>query len=132
MNITKFSRNRMMLSATRWSVPRDYFDPLYNYLVHGFEPGSFWSAVLANDFMTAVQHSHPSNDIPALKNTVGWIRDRWAPESYGDYHRVQAWIQLSPGYRRMVLESARLIHTEQEEIMMALKDVKPAPEPVMW
>jgi hypothetical protein len=122
----------MMLSATRWTVPRDYFDPLYNYLVHGFEPGSFWSAVLANDFMTAVQHSHPSNDIPALKNTVGWIRDRWAPESYGDYHRVQAWIHLSPGYRRMVLESARLIHTEQEEIMMALKDVKPAPEPVMW
>ena len=132
MNLTKFSRNRMMLSATRWSVPRDYFDPLYNYLVHGFEPGSFWTAVLANDFMTAVQHSHPSNDIPALKNTVGWIRDRWAPESYGDYHRVRAWIQLAPGYRRMVLESARLIHTEQEEIMMALKDVKPAPEPIMW
>ena len=132
MNLTKFSRNRMMLTATRWTVPREYFDPLYNYLVHGYEPGSFWSAVLANDFMGAIQRSHPSNDIPALKHAVGWIQDSFPIESYGNYHMIKGWLKLDAIDRRLILESARMIYTEQEEIMMALKDEKPAPEPLMW
>jgi hypothetical protein len=132
MNITKLSRNRMMLSATRWTVARDYFDPLYNYLVHGFEPGSFWSAVLANDFMRAVSSSHPSNDIPALKNTVGWIRDSFPEESFGNHHVVAAWLDLTPHTRRRILESNQLIYTEQEEIIMGLRGAEPLPEPVMW
>jgi hypothetical protein len=132
MNITKFSRNRMMLSATRWSVPRDYFDPLYNYLVHGYEPGSFWTAVLANDFMRAVQHSHPSNDITALKHTVGWIQDSFPRESYGNIYMVEDWVNRSGHDRRMLLEEVGMIHTEQEEIMMGLRGEKTAPEPVLW
>jgi hypothetical protein len=132
MKLTKFSRNRMMLSATRWTVTREYYDPLYNYLVHGFEPGSFWSAVLANDFMGAVQRSHPSNDIPSLKHAVGWIRDSFPLESYGSYEQIQAWIRLDPHTRRMVLEQYQLIYTEQEEIMLGLKGVQPVPEPVLW
>lgn len=132
MNITKLSRSRMMESATRWTVPREYFDPLYNYLVHGFEPGSFWTAVLCNDFFAAIQHSHPANDIPALKHTAGWIRDSFPPESYGDYHRVQEWIKLAPGYRRMSLEAAALIYTEQEEIMRGLRGETAKPEPMLW
>jgi hypothetical protein len=132
MNITKFSRNRMMLSATRWTVPRDYFDPLYNYLVHGYEPGSFWTAVLANDFMRAIQSSHPSNDIPALKHTVGWIRDSFPQESYGNIFIVEDWVNRSGHDRRQILESARMIYTEQEEIMLGLKGEQIAPEPVLW
>jgi hypothetical protein len=132
MNITKFSRNRMMLSATRWSVPRDYFDPLYNYLIHGFEPGSFWTAVLANDFMRAMQSSHPSNSIDALKNTVGWIQDSFPLESYGNIFIVEDWVNRSGHDRRRILESACMIYTEQEEIMLALKGEQIYPEPVMW
>jgi hypothetical protein len=132
MNITKFSRDLMMLSATRWTVPRDYFDPLYNYLVHGFEPGSFWTAVLANDFMRAVQSSHPSNDISALKNTAGWIQDSFPRESYGNRFIVEDWIRRSADDRRQILESARMIYTEQEEIMLGLKGEQIAPEPVLW
>jgi hypothetical protein len=132
MNITKFSRNRMMLSATRWSVPRDYFDPLYNYLVHGFEPGSFWTAVLANDFMRAIQHSHPSNSIDALKNTAGWIQDSFPLESYGNIFIVEDWVNRSGHDRRRILESACMIYSEQEEIMLGLKGVQPVPEPVLW
>ena len=132
MNLTKLSRDRMTLSASRWTVPREYFDPLYNYLVHGFEPGSFWTSVLCNDFMAAIQSSHPGNTVQALKSTVGWIRDTFPPESYGDYHRVQEWVRLAPGYRRMSLEAANMIYTEQEEIMLGLKGEQPAPEPMMW
>jgi hypothetical protein len=131
MIITKFSRDRMMLSATRWTVPRDFFDPLYNYLVHGFEPGSFWSAVLANDFMRAVQHSHPSNDIPALKNTVGWILDSWPKAAYGDCSTIQTWVDFSGHERRLYLEQHNLIYSEQEEIMLALQGKK-SYEPMMY
>jgi hypothetical protein len=131
MNITKFSRDRMMLTATRWSVPRDYFDPMYNYLVHGFAPGSFWSAVLANDFMRAVQHSHPSNTIDALKHTVGWIRDNFPEEAYGDSNKVILWQDLESVQRRRILESKDMIYTEQEEIMLALQGKK-SHEPMMY
>ena len=124
MQVTKYSRDRMMLSATRWTVPREYFDGLCNYLVYGFEPGSFWTAVLANDFMRAIQHSHSANTIEALKHTVGWIRDSFPPESYGDYNLVAAWIELDPHQRRLHLEAAHLIYTEQQEIMMALRGEK--------
>jgi hypothetical protein len=131
MKLTKFSRDRMMLTASRWSVPRDYFDPLYNYLVYGFEPGSFWSAVLANDFMRAVQHSHPGNDIPALKSTVGWIRDNFPEEAYGDSNKVILWQDLESVQRRRILESKDMIYTEQEEIMLALQGKK-SHEPMMY
>jgi hypothetical protein len=124
MNITKFSRDRMMLTATRWSVPREYIEPLYNYLVYGFEPGSFWSAVLANDFMRAVQHSHPGNSIEALKSTVGWIRDNFPEEAYGDSDKVILWQDLESVQRRQILESKDMIYTEQEEIMLALTGTK--------
>lgn len=131
MNITKLSRDRMTLSASRWSVAREYFDPFYNYLVHGFEPGSFWTYVLANDFFRAVQHSHPSNDITALKHVVGWIQDSFPPESYGDYQRVQQWIKLDPSTRRLHLEQQELIYTEREEIIRGLKGEQ-SQEPFLW
>lgn len=124
MNITKYSRNRMMESATRWTVPREYFDPLYNYLVHGFEPGSFWSAVLANDFFRAISSSHPSNDIPSLKHTAGWIRDSFPTESYGNYSVIKQWLELDPVDRRIHLEQHDLIYSEQQEVIMALKNVR--------
>jgi hypothetical protein len=119
--VSKLNRDRVMLTASRWTVAREYFDPLYNYLVYGFEPGSFWTAVLANDFMTAVQHSHPSNTIPALKNTVGWIRDSWPEAAYGDYSTIQTWVAFSGHDRRLYLEHHRILLTEQEEIMAALR-----------
>jgi hypothetical protein len=131
MNITKFSRDRMMLRATAWSVPREYFDPLFNYLVYGYEPGSFWTAVLANDFMTAVQHSHPSNTIPGLKQAVGWIQDAFPPGSYGDYSRIKQWMDLEPHQRRLTLEECRLIYTEQEEIIKGLRGDL-STEPIMY
>jgi hypothetical protein len=131
MNLTKFSRDRMMVTATRWTVPRDYFEPLHNYLVYGFAPGSFWSAVLANDFMRAVQHSHPSNDISALKNTVGWILNSFPEQSYGDHDRVILWQDLEAIQRRRILESTDMIYTEQQEIMMALQGKK-SYEPMMY
>jgi hypothetical protein len=121
MHITKLSKDRMRGAAAQWSVPAEYFDPLYNYLVHGFEPGSFWTAALANDFARAIQHSHPANSIQALKNTVGWIQDQWPTLSYGNLQVVHHWLELTGAERRLHLEEAHLIYSEQDEIMMTLR-----------
>ena len=132
MNLTKLSKQRLTLTANRWTVCKEYFDPLFNYLVYGFRPGSFWEAVLANDFMAAVSCSHPANDIPHLKNAVGWIQDSFPAESWGSVRDINNWIRLTSSQRRMILEQEGLIYTEQEEIMLALKGVQAKPEPIMW
>lgn len=132
MRITDHSRSKFVESAAQWTVPKEYFEPLFNYLVHGFEPGSFWTAVLCNDFRRAILSSHPGNSIPELKNTVGWIYDRFPRDSYGDYASTQRWIQQTDQDRRATLEQAGLIYTEQEEIMLGLKGVKAKPEPILW
>ncbi len=133
MQVSKVNRNRVMLGASRWTVAREYFDPLYNYLIYGFEPGSFWTAVLANDFMRAVQCSHPANTMDALKNTVGWIRDTFPQGSYGDRRSVTYWVKMDPAERRLTLEHHRILLTEQEEVMAILKgEHARTPEPVLW
>jgi hypothetical protein len=131
MQLTKFSRDRMILSASQWTVPREYFDPLYNYLVHGFEPGSFWTAVLANDWHRAISSSHPSNTIEHLKMATGWIHDSFPVESYSSYRNVKSWMALEPVDRRMILEECHLIYTEQEEIIKGLRGDQ-STEPLLY
>lgn len=125
MDLTVYSRSRMKDTARFWNVSDNYYDPMFNYLVWGFSPGSFFTSVLANDFQGAVQRSHPNNTIQALQNLVGWIHDRFPAESFGSYATVAAWCEISSQDRRAILESTqRLIYTEQEEIMLALRGAK--------
>ena len=80
-----------MQTFADWDVPKDFAQPFYNYLVYGFSPGSCFTAVLANDFASAISRSHPSNTIEAYKALVGWIRDTVPEEGYGSYEKVKAW-----------------------------------------
>jgi hypothetical protein len=87
--------------------------------------------VLSNDFIRAIQCSHPSNTIEALKHTVGWIQDSFPEQSYGSAYRVQTWQDLTSHERRRILESADMIYSEQDEVMMALKGTK-TQEPMLY
>lgn len=131
MKLTDHSRHRLLETMARWSVELDHSEVMLNYLVHGFSPGSFFCAVLANDFAAAMQRSHPGNSIPSLKNLVGWILDWVPPEARGSYQAVDAWTRLSSDQRRSVLEHCRLIYSEQEEIMLILGSV-PTQEPMLF
>jgi hypothetical protein len=123
MKLTAYSINRLTESAHQWQVDHDYYDPLFNYLVHGFHPGGFWTSVLANDFMSALQRSHPGNQIPALKRASGWIQDRFPAISYGSYKLVDDWTRFTDLQRRSHLEACDLIYTEREEVELALRGV---------
>lgn len=132
MDISKYSKNHIMRGAADWEVPRDYFDPIYNYLIHGFEPGSFFTAVLANDFYRAIHHSHPANTIPALKCLTGWIQStRGHGIFWGSTEVVQNWLKMSSEERREKLELLNLVYPEKDEVVMILKDQRTV-EPMLW
>ena len=61
MKLTPYSRNRILATFQQWDVPKDFAGPMYAYLVHGFGPGGCFTAVLANDFLSAVSRSHLAN-----------------------------------------------------------------------
>ena len=131
MKLTQYSRNKILESFKRWDVPKEFADPMYNYLVHGYSPGSFFTSVLSNDFHGAVARSHPANTIEALKMLSGWIGECMPREAHGGYDVVSNWCYLPPAARRLMLEENNLIYTEQEEIMMALQST-PTHEPVLY
>ena len=131
MNLTSYSRNRLLDTFAKWNVPKDYADPMYNYLVHGYSPGGFFTSVLANDFHGAIARSHPANTIEALKHLGGWIMDCAPRECHGSYKAVSNWCYLQALARRQILEGCGLIYTEEREVWMSLEG-KSTVEPVLY
>ena len=131
MNLTVYSQNRLRGTFALWDVPKDFADPMYNYLVYGYQPGSFFSYVLANNFVKAILSSHPGNTIEALKHLVGWMRDSLPEETWGSYTKVDEWCDMTWDLRRPILERCGLIYTEKEEVWLILKD-EPTVEPVLY
>jgi hypothetical protein len=131
MKLTNYSRNLLLGSFAKWDVPKDFADPMYNYLVHGYSPGGFFTSVLANDFHGAIARSHPGNHMESLKSLGGWITDCAPREAHGGYDAVSNWCYLLPKARRQILEEYGLVYTEQQEIMMALQS-QPTTEPVLY
>jgi hypothetical protein len=131
MKLTNYSRNLLLATFSKWDVAKDFADPMYNYLVHGYAPGSFFTSVLANDFHSAIARSHPANTIEALKHLGGWILDCVPREAYGSYDAVSNWCYLTPEARRQILEEYRLVYTEEKEVWMALQS-QPTTEPVLY
>jgi hypothetical protein len=131
MDITVYSRNRLYETFASWNVPKDFADTMSNYLVYGYDPGSCFRAVLANDFMQAMTSSHPVNTVEAFKALVGWMRDTMPIESYGSYLAVKHWTKLTADDRRRVLENHNIIYTEKQEVWMILKD-ESTEEPILY
>jgi hypothetical protein len=53
------------------------------------------------------------------------------PEAYSTYNRVSEWLHLDEDCRRTILEKYELIYTEQEEVMLALRDESTI-EPILY
>ena len=131
MNLTKYSKNRIMETFNHWVVDRDFADPMYNYLVYGYSPGSCFTSVLANDFLGAIFRSHPSNTIDAYKRLAGWMSANVPRQAQGSYQAVDYWLGLDNDERRTILEMNHLIYTTEEESWLILKD-EPFKEVVLY
>jgi hypothetical protein len=62
-----------------------------NYLLYGWSPGSFTTALLANDLYKASGSAHPAV-LPELKHIVTWVVNVIPRESYGNYQAVNDWM----------------------------------------
>lgn len=65
-------------------------ESIENYLIHGFQPGSFMTALFANDIFSAVGSCHPGNK-NSIADIVYWIRWNAPTESWGSYEAVKNW-----------------------------------------
>lgn len=130
MELTKYSQNRLMKSLHLWHVDKDFADPMYNYLIYGWEPGGFFMSWYANE-ATAIVHSHPANSVESLKNLTKWMINCMPAEAWGSRAQVRAWLKMTDSQRRLHLEFRNLVYSEQEEIMMALKN-EPTVEPIFY
>jgi hypothetical protein len=131
LNLTQHSRNRVLETFKRWEVPKDFAEPMYNYLIYGYGPGSCFTSVLANDFAGAMRRSHPANTVEAFKALSGWIIECVPKEAHGSYKKVQWWNEIDSEQRRTILEKYNLIFTSKEETWQALKGV-PTHEPILY
>ena len=123
MKLTKYSKNRFFTSLNKYGVILEWGDVLYNYFVFGYQPGSFLTALLANDARDMIAHSHPSNSIEAMKSVVTWLNGELISGiGFGSYPAVKKWLAMTPKKRRRILEDLNLIYSEEQEIMMVLKD----------
>jgi len=73
-------------------------DSLENYLMHGYQPGGFLTAVLANDLFMAVGRADHSNrhNLPRI---VQEIQHKMTPVAYGSYAAVKEWCRDADGRR---------------------------------
>ena len=121
MNLTNHSTNKLMHTFAHWGVPKEYAFTFFNYLVHGYNPGSCFTSILANDFYSAIRKSHPNNTVESYKALAGWIRDTVPSIAHGSYENVTKWTELNSEERRSILEDHNLIFTSKEEVLKILK-----------
>ncbi|MGD8305123.1 MAG: hypothetical protein PVF17_00585 [Ignavibacteria bacterium] len=70
---------------------------LRNYLNFGTKPGSFLTALLANDLKNAVTKADDEN-ILLIREYVRWLIFNAPDESWGTYDKVNAWIKEEPNH----------------------------------
>jgi hypothetical protein len=122
MQLTAYSRNKILQTFSHWRVDKEFADPMYNYLVYGFEPGSCFTSVLANDFFGAITRSHPANTVEAFKSLAKWIKDTVPDSAQGSYDAVKNWCKLDEDARRKILEMRGLIYTSEQEVWAVLNN----------
>ena len=70
---------------------RDLAQTLEHYLMRGFAPGGFTTAVLANDLYAAVARADHWNK-PAIAEIVQAVADTCPVNAYGSYEAVRDWL----------------------------------------
>lgn len=113
-----------------YDVPAEWGQELYNYFILGFPPGSFHTAMFANNLADAAARSHPANTWDAIMVTMRWlnnvapryVRNNVSVSSWGSYENVRDWLALTQEERRTICENRRFVLTEEELTWKLLKE----------
>jgi len=104
--LQKFQR-----SFDHFDMSIDFMQDLYNYVIMGFDPGSFFTAIFANDFVGACHRSHPCNSWSDIRETGKWLTFEAPEQCWGSYEKVEAWLKLDNETRTKICEDKGLIAT---------------------
>jgi len=106
---------------------------LVDYLIRGFEPGSFYYSVFTNDMFAAVGHAHPSISMVHLKPLVGFMTYHF-PEgmAWGSQTAVNRWLDMSKDQRFAILCERGLWLTEAQEIWAGLQGIEYCTPKINW
>lgn len=91
MSTDYLSEHRLKMMDNMHSfVPLHMREGFILYINHGIEPGSFATALLANDLMETMGRADHINQ-HAVKTMCSWLYN-FAPEGcHGSYEKVEAW-----------------------------------------
>lgn len=133
MNLSKYSKLKFFGELNHWHLDADTMQQLYNYLVHGFSPGSFHEALFSNDAAGALSRSHPGNNLLNLINLARFLRSTvlWG-RAFGSYEVVGEWLRMSDEQRRAILIDAGMANSEARDIDLALRDDHDPGDSVMF
>lgn len=108
-------------SVGRWEIPGEWAEIINRYVVYGISPGSFFTALLANDLLMAACKSHPANTWAAIICVCKWLLNEAPYACHGSYDAIDKWTSLPQAERRRICEVKQLILTEQEEMWEIMK-----------
>lgn len=78
------------MTAVEHNVPTHTLETLSNYIIHGYEPGGFVTAMLAMDMERAITTADMVNKQRIWH--IGYYIMNWVPEgAWGSYAAVDAW-----------------------------------------
>ena len=105
-----------------WGIPELHVNEMYNYLVLGLEPGSFFRGLLCNDAFDMISHSHISNRIETLKPLVNVLMSRGlGGVAFGSKEAYNSWLTMSSGDREKYLEQVGLFLSEKNQTIFILR-----------
>ena len=110
-SIVSFSFNEFSIhTAGLLEVPAHTQESLQNYLLYGYPPGGFVSAMLANDLFRAIAVADVANK-QAMWAIGYWITTCGPAQARGSYERVEDWCNDTNGCRTAYAEPLLKQHT---------------------
>jgi hypothetical protein len=94
---------KLWLNWSYYDVPQHTRESFENYILHGYRPGSFLSAVLTNNFVSAVCCADTENK-KYLIDIAKWMIHNAPAVCWGSEQAVTNWINDKDGARTSYYE----------------------------
>jgi len=106
-----------------YPVDDDWKQELYNYIICGFHPGSFHTAMFASSLYGAACHSHVGNQWSHICAFMKWLGEHAPSECWGNRECVTSWLAMNKEEREAILYRKGFIITDEEVTFKILEKV---------
>lgn len=90
------------------SIPDTIQEGLWNYMSYGIQPGGFVTAVLMNDFFSAMARADHTWNGRSFKDLAKWIDNNMPRYMRGDEKSMIAWQEKTDEERRDIMIELKL------------------------